>query len=105
MKNNFFLDFKFSQFLIFLEGVRMYQVKLVFSQIMSYLPKYEVDKSIGLKCDQTIVLIGFYPSIDYPDKLYRIKFYDIENDKTFVFLTNSFNLPALTIAELYKCRW
>ncbi len=69
------------------------------------LYSHKVDKSTGLICDQTIVLKGFYPSIDYPDKLRRIKFYDIENDKTFVFLTNNFNLPSLTIAELYKSRW
>ncbi len=69
------------------------------------LYSHQVDKTTGLICDQTIVLKGFYPSKDYPDKLPRMKFYDIENDKTFVFLTNNFNLPALTIAELYKCRW
>lgn len=66
---------------------------------------HQVDKSSGLKCDQTIVVKGFYPSQNYPDKLRRIKFYDSENDKTFVFLTNNFNLPANTIAALYKSRW
>ncbi len=71
----------------------------------SRLYSHQVDKSTGLICDQTIVVTGFYTSKDYPDKLRRIKFHDIENDKTFVFLTNNFNLPALTIAELYKCRW
>lgn len=69
------------------------------------LYSHQIDKSTGLKCDQTIVVKGFYPSQNYPDKLRRIKFYDTENDKTFVFLTNNFNLPADTIAELYKSRW
>jgi transposase len=41
----------------------------------------------------------------YPDPLRRISFYDQENDRRFVFLTNNFSLPALTIAELYKSRW
>ncbi len=64
-----------------------------------------VDKSTGLRCDQTIALTGFYPSQDYPLHLRRIKFHDAEHDKELVFLTNNFDLPALTIAELYRCRW
>lgn len=64
-----------------------------------------VDKSIGIQCDQIIVLTGFYAKKDYPDKLRRIRYYDAENNKTLVFLTNNFTLPALTIAKLYRCRW
>jgi len=64
-----------------------------------------VDKSTGLRSDQTIVLAGPKTSRLYPDPLRRISFYDAENDRRFVFLTNSFTLPALTIAKLYKCRW
>ena len=45
------------------------------------------------------------PSKDYPDKLRRVKYHDAETDKTLVFLTNNFALPAMTIAELYRCRW
>ncbi len=69
------------------------------------LYSHQIDKSTGLKCDQTILVKGFYPSQNYPDKLRRVKFYDSDNNKTFVFLTNNFNLPADTIAELYKSRW
>ena len=69
------------------------------------LYSHPVDKSTGLKCDQTIVLTGFYPSRYYPEKLRRIKYFDEENQETLVFLTNNFVLPALTIAKLYKCRW
>ena len=69
------------------------------------LYSHPVDKSIGLKCDQTIVLEGFYPSKDYPDKLRRVKYYDHETNRTLTFLTNNFHLPAITIAELYKKRW
>ena len=50
-------------------------------------------------------LTGFYAAKDYPDKLRRIKYHDADTDKTFVFLTNNFNLPAFTIADLYRCRW
>jgi hypothetical protein len=65
----------------------------------------QVDKTTGLRCDQTIRLNGFYASQDYPAVLRRIGYYDIETDKKFIFLTNNFSLDALTIAQLYKCRW
>lgn len=64
-----------------------------------------VDKSTGIKCDQTIKLCGFYVSQYYPLKMRRIKFYDIETDKTLIFLTNNFELTALEITMLYKHRW
>jgi hypothetical protein len=64
-----------------------------------------VDKTTGLRSDQTIVLVGPKTSRLYPDPLRRISFHDAENDRRFVFLTNNFSLPALTIAKLYKCRW
>ena len=51
------------------------------------------------------MLKGFYARRDYPDKLRRIRYYDAENNKTLVFLTNNFTLPALKIAKLYRCRW
>lgn len=65
----------------------------------------QVDKASGLRCDQTIKLSGFYPQKDYPEKIRRVKFYDKENDKRFIFLTNNFDLSALMIADLYKNRW
>ena len=64
-----------------------------------------VDKTTGLRCDQTIVLAGPKTSRLYPDPLRRVAFYDAEHDRRFVFLTNNFTLPALTIARIYKCRW
>ena len=64
-----------------------------------------VDRSTGLICDQTITLTGFYSKADYPDTLRRIRFKDPKTGKRLVFLTNNFTLPALTIAELYRCRW
>lgn len=65
----------------------------------------KVDKTTGVKCDQTIKLTGFYTSKDYPEKLRRIKFYDAERNKTLIFLTNNFELSAMEIALLYKNRW
>jgi len=66
---------------------------------------HPVDKSTGLRCDQTITLTGFYTSKHYPDTLRRVKFKDANTGKTLVFLTNNFTLPALTIAQLYHSRW
>jgi transposase len=66
---------------------------------------HPVDKSTGLRCDQTVALTGFYTAQHYPDKLRRIKYYDAKTNKQFVFLTNNFTLPALTITELYRNRW
>lgn len=66
---------------------------------------HQIDRNTGLICDQSVMLSGFYQSKDYPDKLRRVKYYDAETDKTLVFLTNNFSLPAMTIAELYRNRW
>lgn len=65
----------------------------------------QVDKATGVLCDQTVALRGFYAKKSYPDKLRRIKYYDAEKNKRLVFLTNNFLLPAVTIADIYRCRW
>ena len=64
-----------------------------------------VDKSTGLRCDQTIALTGPKTHQDYPQHLRRIKCHDAEHDQELVFLTNNFDLPAMTIVQLYRCRW
>ena len=64
-----------------------------------------VDKSTGLRCDQTIVLKGIKSARDYPDSLRRISYVDAVTENRLVFLTNNFNLPAIVIPQLYKCRW
>ena len=51
------------------------------------------------------MLTGFYTQKSYPEKLRRVKYYDDANEKRLEFLTNNFSLPAMTIANLYKCRW
>ncbi len=65
----------------------------------------KVDKSTGVLCDQIGKLTGFYVLKDYPEKLRRIKFYDEETKRTFVFLTNNMELKASEVAMLYKKRW
>lgn len=69
------------------------------------LYSHTVDKTTGLRCDQTIVLTGHTTQHTYPDRLRRIRYYDAEKDRRLVFFTNDFILPALTIANLYKARW
>lgn len=64
-----------------------------------------VEKESGVRCDQLVLLNNFYPARDYPEKIRRIKFYDKENDKVFVFLTNNLYLKATEVAQLYKHRW
>ena len=64
-----------------------------------------VDRSTGLRCDQTIVLAGPRSSRLYPEPLRRIAYCDAQTGRRFVFLTNNFTLPALTITQLYACRW
>lgn len=65
----------------------------------------KVDKSKGLRCDQSIRLLVAKSRRQYPDKIRRIKYYDQEKDITLVFLTNDFEMGALEIATVYKSRW
>lgn len=75
--------------------------QLSFQRIYSH----PIDTTIGLRCDQTIRLKHFYSQKHYPDNLRRIKYYDQETNKYYVYLTNNFTIPAKTIADLYKHRW
>jgi hypothetical protein len=66
---------------------------------------HPVDAASGVRCDQTIRLKSFYPATGYPERLRRICYTDAETTKRLTFLTNNFRFPALTVAQLYKCRW
>jgi hypothetical protein len=66
---------------------------------------HPVDKSTGVRSDQTIVLTGPKTSLLYPNPLRRIHYFDAEKDLRLIFLTNNFPLPALIIAQLYRARW
>ena len=72
---------------------------------LARLYSHPIDFATGVRCDQTVRPTGVDAHHDYSTKLRRIKFYDSLNDRTFVFLTNHFELPALTIAQLYAKRW
>ena len=64
-----------------------------------------VNQATGLRADQLVSLVSYYPRHAYPDKLRRVSFRDPVSGKRLVFLTNNTTLPALTIAQLYRCRW
>ena len=66
---------------------------------------HPVDKSTGVRSDQTVILTAIDSAKAYPDALRRVSYYDAETNKRLKFLTNNFALPALTIAQIYKCRW
>jgi uncharacterized protein DUF4372/DDE family transposase len=66
---------------------------------------HPVDKSSGIRSDQTVILTAIESAKVYPDTLRRVSFYDVETDKRLKFLTNNFVLPAITIAQIYKSRW
>jgi hypothetical protein len=69
------------------------------------LYSHAVDKQTGLQCDQIVMLNNPVPKRGYPERLRRVRYYDEASQKRFVFLTNNFLLPALTISDLYRCRW
>ena len=64
-----------------------------------------VDKSTGVRSDQTVILTSFESASAYPDPLRRVSYFDEETNKRLTFLTNNFTLPALVVAQIYKCRW
>jgi len=66
---------------------------------------HPVDKSTGVRSDHTVILTAIDSAKAYPDPLRRISYLDVETRKRFKFLTNNFTLPAVTIAQIYKCRW
>jgi len=69
------------------------------------LISHPVDKTRGVQCDQTVSLRWFYSAKGYPDSLRRIRYWDAQQERRLVFLTNNFVLPAHVIAELYRRRW
>jgi len=66
---------------------------------------HAVDKTTGVRSDHTVILTAIDSATAYPDALRRVTYLDVETKKRFKFLTNNFTLPALTIAQIYKCRW
>jgi len=64
-----------------------------------------VDKTTGIQADQSIVLVGYKSRIAYPETLRRVRYYDVQQNKRLIFLTNHFGITAKTVADIYHCRW
>ena len=95
----------FARLYAFVQQLAYFVTRAKTNMDYSRLSSRAIDKTTGLRTDQTIRLQGYQSSKDYPDTLRRISYHDPETDKFLVFLTNNFTLPALTIPQLYKCRW
>jgi hypothetical protein len=87
------------------QGSSFFIVRAKANTSLRRLYSMPVDKSCGLRCDQIVVPTGFYSRKNYPEKLRRVVFVDTDKDNRLNLLTNQMTLPALTIAELYRCRW
>lgn len=98
-----YLDFK-RLFLIDQAGA-FFVIRAKSNTKMKRIQSKDSDRSSGVMYDQMVELISFYPSKEYPKALRRIKYYDSERKRTFVFLTNNTKLKATTVASLYKNRW
>jgi IS4 transposase len=66
---------------------------------------HPVDRSTGVRSDQTVVLATEGSYKHYPAPLRKVRYFDADHQRFLVFLSNNFDLPALTIAQLYKSRW
>jgi len=98
-----YIDFK--RLYLFTQCVAFFVVRAKSNLNFRRISSEKVDSSTGVLRDQTIVLTGIKTSKKYPEMLRRIKYFDFEKKKMFVFLTNNFSLPAFLIAELFRCRW
>ena len=98
-----YLDFE--RLYPFAHGGAFFVIRAKSNLKCSRIYSHPVDRSTGIICDQSVQLTGVRQAKCYPEKLRRVKYYDATTEKTLVFLTNNFALPALTIAELYRCRW
>jgi len=98
-----YIDFK--RLFMFTQAFAYFVTRAKSNLRFNRIYSHAVDKTNGTRCDQIIRLSGFYPLQQYPERLRRIKYYDTDTERSFTFLTNNFLLPALTIAQLYKCRW
>jgi hypothetical protein len=75
------------------------------NQRLRRITSRKVDRTSGIICDQVVALEIRVSARRYPARLRRVRYRDPESGKTLVFLTNNFDLPPLTIANLYRCRW
>ena len=98
-----YVDFK--RLYIFTLSAAFFVVRTKSNVLLQRRYSHPVDKSTGIRSDHTVILTAIDSAKVYPDALRRVSFLDVATRKRFKFLTNNFKLPALTIAQIYKCRW
>jgi hypothetical protein len=95
----------FERLYVFTLSAAFFVVRTKSNIVLQRRYSHPVDKSTGVRSDQTVILTSIDSAKAYPDPLRRVSYLDVETRKRFKFLTNNFTLPALTIAKIYKCRW
>src|SRR5881397_3122287 len=95
----------FQRLFVFTLSSAFFVVRTKSNVLLQRRYSHPVDKSTGVRSDQTVILSSFESASVYPDALRRVSYFDAETNKRLKFLTNNFVLPALTIAQIYKCRW
>src|SRR5713101_6895118 len=95
----------FQRLFVFTLSSAFFVVRTKSNVLLQRRYSHPVDKSTGVRSDQTVILTSFESASVYPDALRRVSYFDAETNKRLKFLTNNFALPALTIAQIYKCRW
>jgi hypothetical protein len=95
----------FQRLFVFTLSSAFFVVRTKSNVLLQRRYSHPVDKSTGVRSDQTVILTTFESASVYPDALRRVSYFDAETNKRLKFLTNNFTLPALTIAQIYKQRW
>ena len=95
----------FERLYIFTLSAAFFVVRTKSNVLLQRRYSHPVDKSTGVRSDHTVILTAIDSAMAFPDPLRRVSYLDVTTRKRFKFLTNNFTLPALTIAQIYKCRW
>jgi Domain of unknown function (DUF4372)/Transposase DDE domain len=95
----------FQRLFVFTLSAAFFVVRSKSNVLLQRRYSHPVNKSTGVRSDQTVILTSVESASAYPDALRRVRYCDVETGKRLKFLTNNFTLPALTIAQIYKCRW
>ena len=95
----------FQRLFVFTLSSAFFVVRTKSNVLLQRRYSHPVDKRTGVRSDQTVILTSFESASVYPDALRRVSYFDAETNKRLKFLTNNFVLPAVAIAQIYKCRW
>jgi hypothetical protein len=95
----------FQRLFVFTLSAAFFVVRTKSNVLLQRRYSHPVNKSTGVRSDQTVILTSVESASAYPDALRCVSYCDVETGKRLKFLTNNFTLPALTIAQIYKCRW